>query len=104
MGVIEKPITKPLRESINEWDKAFLYTDLVKGGNEKDHGLLIAVLIAADYMQIEPLRDLGVCCIADMVKGKTVNQIRDTFHIENDFDAEEQALITRRCATAPRTR
>jgi len=49
--------------------------------------------MAANYLDIKPLLDLGCAYVASMIKGKTPEQIRQMFNIENDFTPEEEAQI-----------
>ncbi len=55
--------------------------------------MLYNILIAANYLDIRGL--VNVCCktIANMIKGKTAEQIRQTFGIENDLTPEEEDQI-----------
>lgn len=45
--------------------------------NEKDHGLLFATLLAANFLGIEPLRDICCAAIANMLRAKTPDQIME---------------------------
>jgi S-phase kinase-associated protein 1 len=90
---IEKPLKGKIEEFISEWDKKFLYTDLVKDGNEMQHELLIDCIMAANFLNIKDMLDLTCACVASMIKGKTPEQIRTLFNIENDFTPEEEERI-----------
>ncbi|KAG8808605.1 hypothetical protein FRC17_003870, partial [Serendipita sp. 399] len=54
---------------------------------------LFEMMIAAQAWEIQPLLDLAAKTIATMLKGKSAQQIRDLFDIENDFTPEEEAAI-----------
>lgn len=58
------------------------------------------VLQAANYLGIEDLIDLGCTAVADKMRGKTPEQIRETFDIENDYTAEQEAEVRRQNAWA----
>eukprot|EP00992_Anisonema_acinus_P000861 TRINITY_DN10309_c0_g1_i1.p1 TRINITY_DN10309_c0_g1~~TRINITY_DN10309_c0_g1_i1.p1 ORF type:complete len:183 (-),score=34.70 TRINITY_DN10309_c0_g1_i1:70-618(-) len=89
---IEKPLRGKIHDVISEWDKKFLFTDLVKNGDEKEHELLTDCTMAADFLQIPDLLDLTCACFASMIKGKSPGQIHDLFNI-NDFTPEEEERI-----------
>jgi S-phase kinase-associated protein 1 len=55
--------------------------------------MIFELILAANYLDIQPLLDLGSAAIAAMMKGKTTEQIRQTFNIVNDFTPEEEAQI-----------
>lgn len=90
---IEKPLKGKIEDVISEWDKNFLYTHLVKNHDEKQHETLIDVIMAANFLNIKDLLDLTCACVASMIKGKTPEQIRALFNIENDFTPEEEEKI-----------
>jgi len=90
---IEKPLKGKVDDVISEWDKKYLYTELVKGADEKQHELLIDVIMAANFLNIKDQLDLTCACVASMIKGKTPEQIRALFNIENDFTPEEEEKI-----------
>lgn len=56
---------------------------------------LFDLVLAANYLHIQPL--LQACCkrVAAMIKGKTVEEVRDIFGIKNDFTPEEEEQVRR---------
>ncbi|KAI9092688.1 S-phase kinase-associated protein 1A-like protein [Phlyctochytrium arcticum] len=85
----EKESYEPARrkaDDIEEWDATF-----IQMGNEE----LFEIILAANYLDIKPLLDLGCKTVANMLKGKTPEQIRELFNIENDFTPEEEEQIRR---------
>jgi S-phase kinase-associated protein 1 len=90
---IEKPLKGKLEDIIDEWDKTYIFTNLIKDGKEENHELLIDVIMGANFMNIQDLLNLTCAAIANMIKGKTPEQIRNLFNIENDFTPEEEEKI-----------
>jgi len=50
---------------------------------------------AANYLNIQSLLDLTTQTVAELIKGKTPEQIRTEFGIVNDFTPEEEEEIRR---------
>ncbi len=50
---------------------------------------------AANYLNIKGLLDLTCQTVAQMIKGKTPEEIRKTFNIKNDFTPEEEEEVRR---------
>jgi hypothetical protein len=48
---------------------------------------------AANYLNIKSLLDLTCKTVADMIKGKTPEEIRAHFNIQNDFTPEEEEEV-----------
>ncbi|KAI9076983.1 hypothetical protein K1719_041059 [Acacia pycnantha] len=74
-------------EELKRWDAEFLMVD---------NDLLSKILIAADYMNIKNLFDLTCQVIADKLKNKTTEQLRQIFNIQNDFTPEEEEEIRKK--------
>lgn len=77
-----------LRDRGAEWE-AWTRSFLVDLSTEE----LYDLTMAGNYLGFPPVLD--ACCgrIADMIKGKTVEEIRETFGIVNDFTPEEEARV-----------
>lgn len=71
---------------VDEWDKEFL---------KVDQEMLYEIILAANYLNIRPLLDAGCKVVAEMIRGKSPEEIRRTFNIVNDFSPEEEAAIKR---------
>ncbi|XP_051205375.1 SKP1-like protein 1 [Lolium perenne] len=73
-------------EDLKNWDAEFI---------KVDHATLFDLSLAANYLNIKELLHLTCQTTADMMKGKTPEEIRRTFNIKNDFTAEEEEEIRR---------
>ncbi|KAK3990233.1 Skp1 family, dimerization domain-containing protein [Cladorrhinum sp. PSN332] len=71
---------------IEEWDQKFM---------QVDQEMLFEIILAANYMDIKALLDVGCKTVANMIKGKSPEEIRKTFNITNDFTPEEEEQIRR---------
>jgi S-phase kinase-associated protein 1 len=60
-----------------------------------DQATLFDLMMAANYLDIKALLDLTCQTVADMMKGKTPDQIRATFNIKNDYTPEEEEEVRR---------
>lgn len=67
-----------------------MFDDLFLGARD---GVLMELLVAANYLDIKPLLDLVAKTIADMIRGKSVEEIRTIFGITNDLTPEEEEQI-----------
>ncbi|GAU38153.1 hypothetical protein TSUD_263770 [Trifolium subterraneum] len=76
---------KPLNEdALKAWDLDFV---------KVDQTTLFELILAANYLNIKSLLDLTCKAAADMIKDKSPEEVREIFHIENDFTPEEEADI-----------
>ncbi|KAK9808732.1 hypothetical protein WJX72_002711 [[Myrmecia] bisecta] len=73
-------------EEIKQWDAEFV---------KVDQGTLFELILAANYLNIKSLLDLTCQTVANMIKGKTPEEIRKTFNIPNDFTPEEEEEVRR---------
>ena len=62
---------------------------------DMDQQMLFNVILGANYLGIQSLLDITCKAIADMMNGKTPEEIRTTFNIVNDFTPEEEEEIRR---------
>ncbi|KFK44141.1 hypothetical protein AALP_AA1G220400 [Arabis alpina] len=65
-----------------------------------DQATLFDVILAANYLNISGLLDLTCKTVADMMRGKTPDELRTHFNIKNDYTPEEEAEIRRENAWA----
>ncbi|XP_054785418.1 SKP1-like protein 1 [Prosopis cineraria] len=78
-------------EELKQWDAEFL---------KVENQLLFDIILAANYMEIAGLLDSSCQAVADMIKGKSPEEIRRTFNIKNDFTPEEEEQNRRDCQWA----
>jgi S-phase kinase-associated protein 1 len=69
---------------LSPWDKHFC---------EMDQESLFELILAANFLDIKPLLDVTCKTVANMIKGKSPEEIRKTFNIQNDFTPEEEEKI-----------
>ncbi|KAK8673306.1 hypothetical protein V6N13_111652 [Hibiscus sabdariffa] len=85
---VEAPKTedRSAEDELKSWDADFV---------KVDQATLFDLILAANYLNIKGLLDLTCQTVADMIKGKTPEEIRKTFNIKNDFTPEEEEEVRR---------
>ncbi|RVX16572.1 SKP1-like protein 1A [Vitis vinifera] len=73
-------------DNLKAWDAEFVKVDVAT---------LFHLIMAANYLNIQSLLELTCQTVADMMKGKSVEYIRKTFNITNDYTPEEEEEIRR---------
>ena len=82
---IERPLpSSNFSECVDKWDFDFMDITL---------DLIFEILLAANYLDIKPLLELSSAKVASILKGKTIEEIKQTFGITNDFTPEEEQQI-----------
>jgi S-phase kinase-associated protein 1 len=71
-------------DDISGWDLEFC---------KVEQATLFELILAANYLDIKDLLDLTCKTVANMIKGKTPEEIRKTFNIKNDFTPEEEEQV-----------
>eukprot|EP01060_Flectonema_neradi_P013781 TRINITY_DN204_c3_g1_i1.p1 TRINITY_DN204_c3_g1~~TRINITY_DN204_c3_g1_i1.p1 ORF type:complete len:187 (+),score=46.88 TRINITY_DN204_c3_g1_i1:49-609(+) len=90
---LEKPLKDDLKNLVTDFDWNYITTVLLEDGDEKKHEKLFLTLKGANFMNIEPLRDLCCAAIANMLRGKNEEDILDLFGITESFTAEEEEKL-----------
>ena len=81
---LEHPEVENDKKEISEWENQFL---------EMDQTTLFSMILAANYLNYPRLLDLCCKSVANMIKGKTVEEIRKVFNVQNDFTEEEEKQV-----------
>lgn len=85
MPEIQRPLKSAnMADCVGAWDAQFI---------EVEQSKLFKIILAANYLDIPSLLDLGCAKVASMIKGKTPEEIRKTFNIVNDFTPEEEEQV-----------
>ncbi|KAJ2703985.1 hypothetical protein FB645_003641 [Coemansia sp. IMI 203386] len=71
-------------DDIDEWDLNFMHVDT---------DTLFYLLLASNYLDIQPLMNLGCKMVANMIRGKDSGQIRQIFNLTDDYTEEEKEQI-----------
>lgn len=90
-AALPQPLQKHIDEYLDQWDKDFIYTNLVEKSDETKHEALLEVMAAAHYFDNDDL--LNLCCakVGSMIQDKNPEQIRNLFHLPDDFTPEQKA-------------
>ena len=79
---IPRPLPSPnLLDVTDEWDVNFI------SGIDLDS--VFDIINASNYIDLKPLLDLACARIASIMKGKSAEEIRNIFNLENDLTEDE---------------
>jgi len=85
MKKIEKPIkTANMSEIVDKWDADFI---------ELDQEPLFKLILAANYLDIPDLLDLGITKFCTMIKDKDANEVKKLLNIDPSITPEEERLV-----------
>jgi hypothetical protein len=84
MKEITKPITtNKLEEIVGDWDTEFVNLEYPE---------LFKLILAANYLDIPSLLELGLCKVACLIKGKDPEEVRKMFDI-GEISPEEEKMV-----------
>ncbi|KAF0765788.1 hypothetical protein AaE_002967 [Aphanomyces astaci] len=84
MKDIPKPITTKFEDVVEKWDLDFI---------DQPYEMIFELILAANYLYIKALLELACAKVSGIIFGKTPDQIRDIFGIEQPFTPEEEKFI-----------
>ena len=88
---IPMPLRRPWADYVTEYQKSYVVGKLVNPANLVDNVRLFNVYNAAIFLEFEPLMHLCAAYIADLIKDKSVSQIRELLHITERHPPEIEA-------------
>ena len=71
-------------QEMSEWDTEFF---------KMPQNEVYEIILAANYLEIKDLLSIGCKTVSKMICGKTPQQIRDHFGVNNDFTTAEESEI-----------
>jgi S-phase kinase-associated protein 1 len=71
---------------LDGWDMEFVRVPLAT---------LFEMILAANFLDLKPMLDVTCKAVAEMIKGKTPDEIKKVFGVEGDFTEEEKAQVLR---------
>ncbi|RLO06911.1 hypothetical protein DYB28_010405 [Aphanomyces astaci] len=84
MKDIPTPITTSFEDVVDDWDLDFI---------NESYEMIFELILAANYLNISPLLNLACAKISGVIHGRSPDQIREIFDIDEPFTAEEEAFI-----------
>lgn len=78
-------------EEMKKWNAEFVNIE---------QNVLFDLILAANYLNNKKLLDLTCQTVADRIKDKSPEEVREIFHITNDFTPEEEAEVRKENAWA----
>ncbi|KAL7479442.1 hypothetical protein ACHAW6_005171 [Cyclotella cf. meneghiniana] len=85
-----KPITTPLASIVIDEIVQDFYARFV----EVDQVMLFELVTAANFMDIKPLLDLTCLAVSIYIKGKSPDEIRKIFNINNDMSQDDGGQVS----------
>ncbi|XP_006305612.2 SKP1-like protein 18 [Capsella rubella] len=86
-GKTEEDEDEEAKKKLDEWDAEFV--------EKLDLQTIFKIILAANYLNFEGLLGFASQTVADYIKDKSPEEVREIFNIENDFTPEEEEEIRR---------
>jgi len=93
--IIKEETNERRTDDIIPWDAQLI--------GQVDQQTLFDLILSSHYLEIKPLLDLTCKTVANMIKGKTPQEIRKLFNIKNDFTPEEEEQVRKENAWCEET-
>ena len=77
LGALPRPLRGKVDSVLSEWDRELVNTHLVVGGDERQHQQLLALMNAANFMDIGELMDFTCANFASLLLDKNAKQIQE---------------------------
>eukprot|EP00039_Didymoeca_costata_P018161 m.332341 g.332341 ORF g.332341 m.332341 type:complete len:179 (+) comp16932_c0_seq1:150-686(+) len=74
------------RKVLEGWDKEFINVPLPT---------LFDMILAANFLDLKPMLDVTCKAVAEMIKGKTPEEVKKVFGVEGEFTEEERKQVLR---------
>ena len=81
---LEKPLKGNFEECVPEYDASFF---------NKTPEELFDFINAGNFLDQQGFLELGCAKVASLIRGKSVEEIRKMFNIQNDFTPEEEERL-----------
>lgn len=75
-----------VRQPLSSWDAEFFNVD---------QATIFELIMAADYLDIKGLMNSGCRVVANMIRGKTTEEMRRRLCIKNNFTPSEEEMVKR---------
>jgi S-phase kinase-associated protein 1 len=86
-----------LAEGVNKIASEWFQKEMSQTMNQDE---MFQFILASNYLNCKLTLDAGCTYIANIIKGRTPEEIRKVFHINNDFTPEEEDEVRRENAWA----
>jgi S-phase kinase-associated protein 1 len=73
-----------MRSDISDWNRKFF---------DVDRETLFELILAANFLSIKPLLDIGCETAANQIKGKSAEEVRKLWNIKSDLTPEEEEKL-----------
>lgn len=84
-GEVDEEEDEEAKKELNSWDDGFM--------KKLDLETIFKIILAANYLNFEGLLGFASQTVADYIKDKSPEEVREIFNIENDFTPEEEEAI-----------